>query len=574
MKKLLILYFLITLNFSLAAQNLQWAKSIGSTKADRARSIALDANGNQYITGYFEGTVDFDPGLNVQNLISANNQTSDAYILKLDPQGNFLWVKQIGGSFNQQGTSIALDSKGDVYIVGLYSWTIDFDPGPGTYTMTNPVFNEYNTFVLKLDGSGNFIWAKQCYGNTAKTDTQIKIDSNDNLYIAGCFTSLVDFDPGPSTFQLFASGDVDVFITKWDSNGNFLWAKQWGNNVFNADIFRSFDIDANANVYLVANFQDTIDLDPGPALQYAITNNSIAAYSFVCKLNSTGNFAWAKVLEGDYNLTGYKNEGYSSIYVEPSGSLYLSGAFQGTVDCDPGPAINTLSTTGLIAILTKLDTQGNFLWNKEFPGSIDIMYYTTQVTGDTQGGLYFSGSFMGTIDFDPGTSIHLLSAYGFNDVFCCKYNSSGDFIWAAQIGGTANEFVYDAVCDALGNIYLVGDYYSTCDFDPGPSSYNSTSNGLTDIYVQKMNTSVFVGLDDENDETPYFNFWPNPSNGNIHIRSSRTTKIILSNISGEIVNEFLINPNQLTELKELPKGIYFLNCETSAYTFVKKILVF
>jgi hypothetical protein len=114
-------------------------------------SIAVDATGNVYTTGYFEGTADFDPGAGTTNLISAGNL--DYFVSKLDPSGNFLWAKSIGGSSNEVGYSIAVDSSGNVYTTGYFAGTADFDPGAGTSNLTSVGGND--VFVLKLSPSGD-----------------------------------------------------------------------------------------------------------------------------------------------------------------------------------------------------------------------------------------------------------------------------------------------------------------------------------------------------------------------------------------------------------------------------------
>src|ERR1035437_9575750 len=141
---------LITLNSN--AQNFLWAKSMGGTGNDIGYSIALDASGNVYTTGYFYGTVDFDPGAGTFNLTSAGNYA--LFISKLDASGNFVWAKQIGGtSSGALGQFISLDASGNIYTTGCFFGTVDFDPGAGTSNLTSSSTNDI--FVSKLDASGN-----------------------------------------------------------------------------------------------------------------------------------------------------------------------------------------------------------------------------------------------------------------------------------------------------------------------------------------------------------------------------------------------------------------------------------
>src|SRR5674476_671097 len=133
------IFSVITLLFfsSLQAQNvsLVWAKNMGGASDDYVNSIAVDASGNVYTTGYFLGTVDFDPGAGTYNLTSAGGY--DIFISKLDASGNFVWAKNMGGASDDRGTSIAVDASGNVYTTGSFRGTADFDPGAGTYNLTS-----------------------------------------------------------------------------------------------------------------------------------------------------------------------------------------------------------------------------------------------------------------------------------------------------------------------------------------------------------------------------------------------------------------------------------------------------
>jgi hypothetical protein len=150
------------------AQNLDfaWAKGIGATDGDdRAYSIAVDAAGNVYTTGYFEGTADFDPSAGVFNLTSAGSV--DIFVSKLDASGNFVWAKAMGGTSIDQATSIAVDASNNVYTTGYFYNTADFDPSAGVANLTSA--GSGDIFVSKLDASGNFVWAKAMGGDLILT---------------------------------------------------------------------------------------------------------------------------------------------------------------------------------------------------------------------------------------------------------------------------------------------------------------------------------------------------------------------------------------------------------------------
>ena len=140
--------------------NYSWAYRIGSGSLDRGNSMAVDASGNVYTAGVFGGTVDFDPGPAVFNLSSLSG--SGGFIQKLDAQGNFVWAKAFTGNGATQTTSMVIDTAGNIYTTGDFTWTTDFDPGAGVANLTSGGYNDI--FVSKLDSSGNFVWAKSVGG--------------------------------------------------------------------------------------------------------------------------------------------------------------------------------------------------------------------------------------------------------------------------------------------------------------------------------------------------------------------------------------------------------------------------
>jgi len=163
MKNSILLFLaLFSLTTTSLAQNLAWAKSMGGTSADMGHSIIVDDWGNIYSTGFFDNTVDFDPGIGTHYLTAIGGH--DIYIQKLDSSGALLWVKSFGGNLDDIGWSIALDNLGNIYSTGSFNSTVDFDPGPGNSFLTTTAMSQ-DVYIQKLDSNGNFIWAKSMGGD-------------------------------------------------------------------------------------------------------------------------------------------------------------------------------------------------------------------------------------------------------------------------------------------------------------------------------------------------------------------------------------------------------------------------
>ncbi len=492
-----LLYILAFLSSHANSQNFVWAKQLGGTDYDHGRSIAVDAAGNVYTTGEFRGTADFDPGAGIFNLSSPGHY--DIFISKTDASGNFLWAKQMGGSTDDMGYSIATDAGGNVYTTGIFSGTADFDPGTGTFNMTSG--GAYAIFVSKLDAAGNFVWAKKLGGTSDYDQSRsIAVDASGNVYITGDFYGTTDFDPGPAVFDLTSAYDLspDVFISKLDASGNFVWAKQLG-GLYNDDAY-AITVDGNGNVYTTGNFYGTADFDPGLGI-FNMTPIDDANYKnydiFISKLDASGNFVWAKQLGGPYVTGSSLNDFGYSIAVDAGGNVYTTGYFPGTADFDPGPGVYNLTSVGAVDIfVSKLDASGNFLWAKQMGGTLVDEAYS--ITIDASGNVYTTGYFFGTADFDPGSGTYDLSSAGGTadaDIFVSKLDASGNFLWARQMSGTSYGYALSIAVDATGSVYTTGYFGATADFDPGAGMYNLTSAGVDDIFISKLSNSTLpIGL--------------------------------------------------------------------------------
>jgi len=175
-----------------ASGNFVWAKRFGNTNDDFGMAIATDALGNVYTTGRFQGTADFNPGAATNTLTSAGG--IDIFIQKLDASGNFLWAKRCGGpgaDYGQfictdvSGNVICTDVSGNVYITGAFAGNVDFDPGSGITSLLGAGGEEI--YVLKLNASGNFMWARAFAGSANDFANSICVDGSGNVYTTGYF---------------------------------------------------------------------------------------------------------------------------------------------------------------------------------------------------------------------------------------------------------------------------------------------------------------------------------------------------------------------------------------------------
>ena len=354
MKKITIIFFIL-LSVTVSAQNYEWAKTMKGTRYSAGWKIALDNQGSVYILGNFHDTIDFDPGPGIFNLIS-NSGSADIFIQKLDSNGNLIWAKRVGGNLADTPNSLTLDSWGNVYLAGGFQDTVDFDPGLG---VSNFVSNgSADAFILKLDGNGNFIWAKTFGASNSDHSRDIATDPVGNPYIVGVFYNTVDFDPGPGTNFVTSNGAVDMFILKLDSNGNFLWVKTMGTNTYES--FRTIEYTSLGNLVLTGAYKNnSLDFDPGPGTHYVSSSGS-TNNAFILKLDALGNFLWVREMTGLFPSSSCDAMNTS---IDSVGNIYSGGGFGGTVNFDQntGNLNFTAYNNGYDVYIQKLDSNSNLL---------------------------------------------------------------------------------------------------------------------------------------------------------------------------------------------------------------------
>ena len=385
----------------------------------------------------------------------------------------FDWARSIGSSNNDFVTDIAIDNAGEVYIVGGFEYTMDFDPTDGVEEHI-PV-GSFDIYITKLSEEGSYEWSLTLGSSFWDVATAVHCDEFGFIYITGRFSGTLDFDPGPDIFELTAESDGDCFILKLDSDGDFVWAKGFGDALF--DIGDAIDTDESGNVYTTGRYQGTVDFDPGPDA-FDITSEGEEDV-FILKLNSDGDFVWAKSVGG-----GSKEEA-DCIIIDDLGNVILSGYFTGESDFDPGLGLVLFTPTGASdAFILKLDDNGDFIWVKQLSG--DFGERVLKMDSDADGNIYSVGFYNENIDLDPSPDILEFESNGNNDAFIQKLDSEGDLVWGKSYGGVGQDRAQGVALDEFGEIYTIGYFAETVDFNPNAGISNFTSEGGGDIFLQKL----------------------------------------------------------------------------------------
>jgi hypothetical protein len=482
--KLFISFFVVILfiNSSSGQENIEWCRGL----SDEAKVNWVDASGNNYLGGVFQGTDDFDPSAGVYS--GSSNGMNDCFIVKMDAQGNFLWARTFGSTGFDNLTAIETDAVGNVYMTGNFAGTTDFDPGAG-------VFNLFPTsadvFVLKLDASGNFVWAVNFGSVSNDGGNDIHVYGNGEVLITGSCDGITDFNPGPGVFQQFENNYLDgSFLLKLDANGDFLWVKTFAppTSIYGQSFGRSMDVDPSGNIILSGYTQGTIDYDPGPGV-YQLTTSDIE----VClqKMDSNGDFLWAELIGCTSTSMYIRN----FVTCGSDGSIYLTGMYSLTIDLDPGIGSNEFTANGDQEIfLAKYLPNGNLDWGASIGGIQQDEVNSIAI--DELDQVLIAGVFTSEVDFDPGPLTHFETTSGPTKAYILSLSSAGNFNWVHVLSSPVGITAHSLFSVSSEELYLAGTFFGTTDFDSGPGNYSLTSSGGNDGFQLKLICGSVVNLDE------------------------------------------------------------------------------
>jgi hypothetical protein len=312
--------------------NLIWVKTVGYHDTDFGVTLNLASNGNVIVTGQYRYTVDFDPGEGVSTL---NSSTSGIFLWTLTADGDYVDAKSISGTSNTMGVYKAtMDANDNLYLVGGFYGTADFDPGAANYSLSS-TGSGVTGFVCKLDSALSCVWAKPLHATSLSMALRdVKVDANDDVFLAGTFWGGVDLDPADDvSFDLVSAGNEDVFVLKLDANGAFVWGKHFGDT--DSDQAMALEFGNDGNLLIGMNTRSaTIDLDPGAGIQ-TFTNGGNYDLALL-ELTGNGDFISMK------QISGSSLQQVNDIVLTPS-SVYMGGTFAGSTDFDPGTGTTSLS---------------------------------------------------------------------------------------------------------------------------------------------------------------------------------------------------------------------------------------
>jgi hypothetical protein len=394
--------------------NYLWTHRMGGESDDYATAICTDSDGNVYVAGAFEGTVNFADDWSGTETKTSEGLT-DMFVTKINADGGYLWTHRMGGEGDDAPGAICTDSSGNIYVAGSFNdsssfyFDADWTAFPTDYDMS---VGSYDAFIMKINANGSYGWTHRIGLTGEDGGRGVCTDSSGNVYLAGYFSATLNFgiDWGDSEVKTCVGAD-DTFITKIDASGDYCWTHRIGGSGY--DIASAICTDSSNNIYVTGFFEGSVNF--AQDWNGDETKNSLGDDIFVTKLDADGEYVWT------HRIGGSDQEYTDSICTDPTGNVYIAGHFQGGVNfAGDWSRIDAKTSIGYEdAFVTKITAAGNYAWSRRIGGS-DIDW-ARAICADTSGNVYLTGYFQDVVNFaqDWGGS-EIKTSAGDRDIFIMK----------------------------------------------------------------------------------------------------------------------------------------------------------
>lgn len=500
MKKILLLpiLFINSLLIYCQAPTIQWQKSLGGTKDDKASSIQQTTDGGYIIAGTSSSN---------NGDATSNHGSSDYWIVKLDNSGIITWQKSLGGTGDDIANSIQQTRDGGYIIVG----TSNSNNGNVT---GNHGYNEADYWVVKLDNLGVIQWQKTLGGSSIDEGKSIQ-QTTDGGYIVAGNSSLSD---GNITGN---KGGSDFGIIKLDSTGIIQWQKSLGGT--GADIAHSIQQTIDGG-YIVAGTSYSQNGD--------VTGHRGQADCWIVKLDNLGTIQWQKTLGGT------SNDEAESIKQTTDGGYIVAG-------CSESNDGDITKNQGSFDVwVIKIDSIGTIQWQSSIGGTKPD--YAASIQQTTDGEYIVAGHSLSSYG-------DLIKWYGLSDYWVVKLSNTGVIQWQKSLGGTLEDEAH-SIQQTIDEGYIVAGYSYSNNIDVTDHHVSSTSNG--DYWIVKLNASVGI---EENSIKNSIAIFPNPSVGQFYFSNlEKGNQIEVFDLTGKLIFKTITKNNSyIVDLSEKENGIYF-----------------
>jgi hypothetical protein len=402
-------------------------------------------------------------------------------VFEENPQqdSTFIWAKQGISEDDSEGYAITSDNQGNVYITGRINSTVTF-----TDEIVIETYGGNDIFLAKYSDDGTCIWAINAGGVSNDIGYGISCDNQGNIFLTGFISGEVTFN---GDIQIFSNGSRDVFIAKYNLDGECLWAVNAGG--FSFDEGYGINVDSQGFIYITGYFLYNAYF--GDDIQIEGNNmNDI----FLAKYDQTGDCIWATPITSNYQNIG------QDIDIDRNNNVYLTGSVQGDVLFNNDISFSTTANS-VDFFIAKYNNSGSCLWAKNYGGEDYDKAYSIEI--DISNNIFLSGGISDNVVFNDDETISI-NSYGGRDVFIAKFDQLGNCIWAKNIGSNATDNAYGLEVDLSGNSYIAGFFEDQAIYD---GSRYITSFGDRDAFVAKYNDSGDIIAIDQGKSQQNVIFW-------------------------------------------------------------------
>jgi hypothetical protein len=554
---MILLFTLSALSYT-QVSDFEWAEMIGGSLLDESFSIATDDQGNCYVTGIFTGSADIG-----DTTLIARGAT-DIFLVKYNHAGEIIWIRQAGGKEDDDSYAVHIGQDGYCYLTGSFADTAYFEQDSLICVDENIFY--FDIFLAKYTLNGELIWVTRAGEAFWDEAFSIYTNSAGDVFITGSYWGTCKFD-NITLSGLFGSGATDgfdIFVAKYDQDGNALWANRMVERGW--DRGSDITVDHAGNCYVTGGFQTALLLGGFGGPSFTPTGGSGDEDVFLVKYNSEGDYVW-KSSGGSIGFDQAR-----AVSLDDDNHIYLTGVFSDTAIFD---STDQIISHGLSdAFLAKYDSTGTLLWvrgagSSGEDGSNDVIV-------DSQGNAYICGYFGGAAMFDQ---LEVIGA----GMFIAKYDPNGNVLWVKQI----NEM--DNLAKSLG-LMPTGDLVVTGVFENSATFGSNvlSAKGQTDVFVAQLDTVAVSTIDDMYSESlPQRSYlaqnYPNPFNPitkiSYQLPVTSFVELHVYNLLGQQVVT-LVSEKQSAGRYEVTfnaenfsSGVYFYSLRTDNWQDMKKMIL-
>ena len=510
-----------------------WANPGRGNQDEKAQAVAVDGEGNSYVTGWYSGTITF--GATVLTA-SANY---DIFVVKYDRLGQVVWARTAGGAGDDEGFGIAVDGQGNCFVTGYITGAAMFDG------LTLPGSASRDIFLASYDTDGTARWVCSGGGGGLDQGLGVAADAAGNSYITGYITGDATF--GSTVLQSY--GNKDILAAKYSPTGALIWAHNGGG--LGDDQGKGIAVDRAGNGYVTGSYNSSAIF----GLDTLTSAGSIDI--FVAKVVPNGSLGWVKSFGGAADDQG------DAIAVDSDGSLRVTGFFAQTAHFGSTDLTGTGFRQDIFVLRCAPD--GSAVWAHNPPCTDNAEGYAIAL-GDS-GLCYVTGYYIGTAVFGSDTVRSTTTIYPrAEDIFVARYNADGTVAGAKSMGGYSGDAGQGIAIDTVGNVLVAGYFMFDADFDGLP-----VTAGLGfDAFTVKLGNRV-VGVNQNQIQTA--EMYPNPTAGEFRIKAAdKIAAVHIYNALGELV--YLANcVNGIVDLSGLPAGLYWVDMAVGGKIVRQKVMV-